>query len=560
MAHELSHRDRSVRLSPERIESQSAAGWAGKIILDYFDEHRHRVPEKLAIVSHLVETSTTKRVSFAELGDAVDRIAFHLYRLGVRCGDVVSFQLNNRWEFIALSLACVRLGALQNPLMPVLRERELRFMLGLAESKVLVVPRSFRQFDHGALAEKLKTELPALDHVIVLDGTDGRSLTGPPSEFVAAEFVRLVQPLRPDPNDLMQLLYTSGTTGEPKGVMHTANTILANVVATAERFAATDADVMFCPSPLAHQLGFLWGLLLPMMCGTTTVLLDIWKPDLAAKLLEEHRATICMGATPFLSDLADFPRVSEMRLDALRLFISGGAPIPSALVRRAKANLGATIVSVWGMTEVCAATTVRLDDAEEKAFGTDGVAVPHMAVRIVDATGSELPHGEEGHLQTRGASVFVGYLKRPQMNAFAAGDWFETGDLACMDRDGYIRITGRSKDVIIRGGENLPVIEIEAVLYKHPAVAQIAIVAMPDERLGERPCAYVRLRPGTSLTLQEIQGFLGSHGVSKAFMPERLEIVEEMPMTATGKIQKFVLREMARSLTFDPRLNGRLKV
>jgi cyclohexanecarboxylate-CoA ligase len=553
MAHELSYRDRSVRLSPERIASETGAGWADKIILDYFDEHRRRVPDKLAIVSYLAETGATKRVSFAELGNAVDRIAFHLYRLGVRRGDVVSYQLNNRWEFIALSLACVRLGALQNPLMPVLRERELRFMLGLAESKVLVVPRSFRQFNHGMLAEKLKAELPKLDHVIVLDGADGSALMGSPSEFVAAEFERLVEPLRPHPNDLMQLLYTSGTTGEPKGVMHTANTILANVVATAKRFAATSEDVMFCPSPLAHQLGFLWGLLLPMMCGATTVLLDIWKPDMAAKLLAEERATICMGATPFLSDLADFPGMGQMRLDAFRLFISGGAPIPSALVRRAKVNLGATIVSVWGMTEVCAATTVRLDDAEEKAFGTDGVAVPHMAVRIVDATGCELPHGTEGHLQTRGASVFVGYLKRPQLNAFAAGDWFETGDLARMDHDGYIRITGRSKDVIIRGGENIPVVEIEAVLYQHPAVAQVAIVAMPDTRLGERPCAYVRLRPGASLTLQETQKFLGEQGVSKSFMPERLEIVEEMPMTATGKIQKFVLRELAGSLIPDAR-------
>jgi cyclohexanecarboxylate-CoA ligase len=553
MVDELSYRDRSVRLSPERISAQTGTGWADKIILDYFDEHRRHMPGKLAIVSHLAETGTTKRVSFAELGDAVDRIALHLYRLGVRGGDVVSFQLNNRWEFIALSLACVRLGVLQNPLMPVLRERELRFMLGLAESKVFVVPRSFRQFDHGALAEKLRAELPTLDHVIVLDGSDGRALMGAPAEFVATDFSRLVDPLRPRPNDLMQLLYTSGTTGEPKGVMHTANTILANVIATAGRFAASGDDVMFCPSPLAHQLGFLWGLLLPVMCGATTVLLDIWKPDIAAKLLAEERATICMGATPFLADLADFPGIGDMSLDAFRLFISGGAPIPSALVRRAKANLGATIVSVWGMTEVCAATTVRLDDAEEKAFGTDGVAVPHMAVRVVDAAGSELPPGEEGHLQTRGASVFVGYLKRPQLNAFVAGDWFETGDFARMDHDGYIRITGRSKDVIIRGGENLPVVEIEAILYRHPAVAQVAIVAMPDTRLGERPCAYMRLRPGTSLTLQEARAFLAEQGVSKAFMPERLEIVEDMPMTATGKIQKFVLREMARGLAPDAR-------
>ena len=546
--HEQSYRNRSVRLSPERIASETNNGWPNKIILDYFDENRERMPNKTAVVSLLADAGITKRVSFAELGDAADRIALRLFRLGVRSGDVVSFQLNNRWEFFALSLACVRLGALQNPLMPVLRERELRFMLGLAESKVFVVPRTFRQFDHASLAEKLKTELPALDHVIVLDGADGVDLTGPPSEFDAEDFKQNIVPLRPHPNDLMQLLYTSGTTGEPKGVMHTANTLLANVLATRERFAATSEDVMLCPSPLAHQLGFLWGMLLPLMLGATTVLLDVWRPDLAVKLLTEEKATICMGAPPLVADLVDFPGISDMPIDAFRLFISGGAPLPSALVLQAKANLGVIVVSVWGMTEVCGVTAVRLDDPEERAYTTDGIALPHMAVRVVDEKGFELPYGTEGHLETKGVSVFVGYLKRPQLNAFTADGWLETGDLARMYQDGYIRITGRSKDVIIRGGENVPVVEIESILFKHPAVAQIAIVAMPDPRLGERPCAYVRLRPGASLTLPDIQAFLQEQGVSRSFMPERIEIIEEMPMTASGKIQKFLLRERASSL------------
>jgi len=306
--------------------------------------------------------------------------------------------------------------------------------------------------------------------------------------------------------------------------------------------------VMLCPSPLAHQLGFLWGMLLPLMLGATTVLLDVWRPDLAVKLLTEEKATICMGAPPLVADLVDFPGISDMPIDAFRLFISGGAPLPSALVLQAKANLGVIVVSVWGMTEVCGVTAVRLDDPEEKAYTTDGIALPHMAVRVVDEKGFELPYGTEGHLETKGVSVFVGYLKRPQLNAFTADGWLETGDLARMYQDGYIRITGRSKDVIIRGGENLPVVEIESILFKHPAVAQIAIVAMPDPRLGERPCAYVRLRPGASLTLPDIQAFLQEQGVSRSFMPERIEIIEEMPMTASGKIQKFLLRERASSL------------
>ncbi len=541
-----SHEGRAVFLSEERIAGMLASGaWDSKILTEHFDGWAERTPDRLAVVSYSAERDETVYWSFSELKSISERIAGNLVRLGIGHGDIVSFQLNNRWEFLAIALACVRIGAVTNPLMPVLRERELGFMLGLTQSKILIVPKVFRQFDFKSMALGLKDEVPSIEHVIALDDDDPQ--TG--FERLLAEAPPLAPGSAPNANDLMQVLFTSGTTGEPKGVMHTANTLFANVSECAKRLKFSQDDVIFCPTPLAHQLGYLFGLLMPALAGAKVIYQDVWDPVKAADLIEQEGATFCMGATPFLVDLAGLHDVSKRDFSAFRLFVSGGAPIPPTLVRRAKSNLKAEIVSVWGMTEVLAVTTVKPGDPEAKVFGTDGVAVPHTAVRIVDESGKEQPRGAEGRLEAAGASVCVGYLKRPDLYKINDEIWFETGDLARMDEDGYIRITGRMKDIIIRGGENIPVVEIESALYRHDAIAQVAIVAIPDERLGERACAFVRLNPGHNLSMSEMLAFLTDQRFIKTYHPEHLEIVDEMPMTATGKIQKFDLRERAQTLS-----------
>jgi cyclohexanecarboxylate-CoA ligase len=417
-------------------------------------------------------------------------------------------------------------------------------MLGLADSKVLVVPHSFRGFDYPAMAAEVQANLPGLRHVFVAGGQGEAAFDrllepqGDPAALVQA-------PLAAD--DVIQLLYTSGTTGEPKGVTHTSNTMLSNLAPFAERLGLGADDVIHMPSPLAHQLGFMYGIVLPVMLGATAVLQDIFTAPEMARQIRETGASFTMGATPFLNDLTEHVAATGEGTPSLRVFVSAGAPIPRALVAKARPTLGAAVISAWGMSENGAVTTTRLEDDEERATTTDGCPLPGMELRIVDADATPLPPGREGSLQVRGCSNFAGYLKRPELDPTDPDGWFDTGDLARMDAQGYIRIAGRSKDIIIRGGENIPVVEVEGLLYRHPAIAEVAVVGFPDPRLGERACAYVRLRDGASLTLAEMVAHLEAQQMARQYMPEQLRIVTEMPRTPSGKIQKFKLREMARA-------------
>ena len=253
-----------------------------------------------------------------------------------------------------------------------------------------------------------------------------------------------------------------------------------------------------------------------------------------------------MASTPVLTDLTKAVVEQQSPVPSLRTFLCAGAPIPGPLVQQARAALGTKIVSAWGMTENGAVTLIRLDDPDERAYTTDGLPLEGVELKVVDPAGAAVPAGEVGRLYVRSCSNCGGYLKRPQLNATSPDGWFDTGDLARLDAQGYVRITGRSKDVIIRGGENIPVVEIESLLYRHPAVALAAIVAYPDERLGERACAVVVTKPGQSLDLAGMVAYLKEQKVATQYIPERLEVRASLPSTPSGKIQKFKLREELR--------------
>lgn len=537
-----------IFLPAARSRAARAAGhWPDRLATDYLDDAVRLAPERIALAGRNSMTGQTESLSYRDLGERVNRIALGLASLGVERGEVVSFQLPNWWQYVAIYLACVRIGAVANPLLPIYRERELRYMLEFSESRVAIVPARFRGFDHARMIEELRPGLPALRRAFAIGGEGEASFE---RYFLDRPWERerdaraLFRERRPGPDELTQIMYTSGTSGSPKGVMHTSNTLLSAPHQFIKLIGLQEGDAILMGSPMGHQTGFLYGMLMALVLRAKLVLLDTWSAAEAGRLIESEKARFTMGSTPFLSDLANEPCITRESLRTLKAMVCAGAPIPSAIVRLASERLGLRVLSCWGMTENGGVTLTRPGDPPEKVFGTDGKAVPAMEVRVVGAA-RELPRGEVGQLQARGAMSFVGYLKKPELNATDADGWFDTGDLAYMDPEGYIRIAGRSKDVIIRGGENIPVVEIENLLYRHPAVQDAAVVAMPDPRLGERACVFVALKAGQTLTITALLEHFAAAQMAKAYWPERLEIIAEMPRTASGKIQKFRLREIA---------------
>ncbi len=541
-------------LLPARRAPMIAQGlWHDRTINGELDACLAACPDKLALTAYRVEAGDVRRFTYRELSQMADRIAVGLTRLGVQKNDIVACQLPNWWQFTLTYLACSRIGAVINPLMHIFRERELNFMLKHGETKVIIAPKTFRGFDFEQMITAIQPGLPELKHIVVIDGQGANSfealLSGPAWEN-EPDAASILSAHRPGPDDITQLIYTSGTTGEPKGVMHSANTVMANIIPYAQRLQLDAEDVVLMASPMAHQTGFMYGLMMPIMLKASAVLQDIWEPKKAVEVINTEKASFTMASTPFLTDLTRAVVEGKTPVPTLKTFLCAGAPIPGPLVEQARAALGTKIVSAWGMSENGAVTLIELNDPDERAFTTDGLALPGVELKVVeiDASGPALPAGTPGKLYVRSCSNFGGYLKRQHLNGTDAEGWFDTGDLARMDAQGYIRITGRSKDVIIRGGENIPVVEIESLLYRHPAVAMAAIVAYPDERLGERACAVVVPKPGQSMDLPEIVRYLKENQVATQYIPERLQLLDAMPATPSGKIQKFKLREQLQAM------------
>ncbi|PQA82439.1 cyclohexanecarboxylate-CoA ligase [Limnohabitans sp. TS-CS-82] len=539
----------AVLIPSRRAHSIAKGFWHDRTINDDLDACVATCPDKLALTAVQAESGKVTRFTYRELSNMADRVALGLTKLGVGQNDIVACQLPNWWQFTITYLACSRIGAVMNPLMHIFRERELSFMLKHGEAKVLIIPQTFRGFDYEKMVNEIKPSLPDLKYVVVVNGAGANSfealLSGPEWEKESHAKTVLTQH-RPGPDDVTQLIYTSGTTGEPKGVMHTANTVMANIIPYAARLHLEANDVVLMASPMAHQTGFMYGLMMPIMLKSSAVLLDVWEPLRAIDLVRNESVTFTMASTPFLTDLAKNVEESGKKVPTLRTFLCAGAPIPGPLVEQARSVLGTKIVSAWGMTENGAVTLIELNDPDERAFTTDGLPLPGVELKVVNDDGVSLPAGEAGKLYVRSCSNFGGYLKRAHLNGTDAEGWFDTGDLARLDAQGYVRITGRSKDVIIRGGENIPVVEIESLLYRHPAIAMAAIVAYPDDRLGERACAVVVLKPGQSLDLPTLVEYLKAQKIALQYIPEKLEIRDAMPSTPSGKIQKFKLREILR--------------
>jgi len=565
-----------------RPPDEAPAAGIDPLVLPAIVRERARLkPEEPAVieVGGAAPVTTTR----GELQAEADRVSQLLIELGVGTGDTVAVQLPNWREFIAISLGAMQIGAVVTPIMPVFGPREIAMTLVRSRARILFLPNIFR--GRRAAIELLAAADEAertggrlrLEHVVVLqaENRDGSDITHlppiPDAAFARADAAawswRYYQPAlasmapdlpliasrMPSADDVCQLLFTSGTTGEPKGVQHPYRTLGLATTLHVQRSGLGEDDRVFVPSPLAHQTGFLYGMMLAWRTGSPTVVQAVWDADAALEQAFGYAgATFVQAATPFLMDLVDLVESGgRPRPESLRMFVATGAAVPRELARKATEVLDTAVLGAFGTTETCLATLSGPADAPEDMWGTDGRALDGVRLRIVDDEGREVPPGAEGNYEFRSPTSFGGYLDRPDLtrDAFTDDGWYRTGDLASLDERGYLRITGRLKDVINRGGEKIPVAEIENLLYRHPLVADVAIVAMPDPRLGERACAFVvDARKDERLELAALREHLERSGVSKYYWPERVEHIDELPRNAVGKVQKNLLREAAAAL------------
>ncbi|EAA0843057.1 medium-chain fatty-acid--CoA ligase [Shigella boydii] len=522
--------------------------WGDASLADYWQQTARAMPDKIAVVDNHGATYT-----YSALDHAASCLANWMLAKGIESGDRIAFQLPGWCEFTVIYLACLKIGAVSVPLLPSWREAELVSVLNKCQAKMFFAPTLFKQTRPVDLILPLQNQLPQLQQIVGVDklapATSSLSLSP-----IIADNTSLTTAITTHGDELAAVLFTSGTEGLPKGVMLTHNNILASERAYCARLNLTWQDVFMMPAPLGHATGFLHGVTAPFLIGARSVLLDIFTPDACLALLEQQRCTCMLGATPFVYDLLNVLEKQPADLSALRFFLCGGTTIPKKVARECQQR-GIKLLSVYGSTESSPHAVVNLDDPLSRFMHTDGYAAAGVEIKVVDDARKTLPPGCEGEEASRGPNVFMGYFDEPELTARALDEegWYCSGDLCRMDEAGYIKITGRKKDIIVRGGENISSREVEDILLQHPKIHDACVVAMPDERLGERSCAYVVLKaPHHSLSLEEVVAFFSRKRVAKYKYPEHIVVIEKLPRTASGKIQKFLLRkDIMRRLTQD---------
>ncbi|MDN1935716.1 medium-chain fatty-acid--CoA ligase [Escherichia coli] len=522
--------------------------WGDASLADYWQQTARAMPDKIAVVDNHGATYT-----YSALDHAASCLANWMLAKGIESGDRIAFQLPGWCEFTVIYLACLKIGAVSVPLLPSWREAELVWVLNKCLAKMFFAPTLFKQTRPVDLILPLQNQLPQLQQIVGVDklapATSSLSLSQ-----IIADNIPLTTAITTHGDELAAVLFTSGTEGLPKGVMLTHNNILASERAYCARLNLTWLDVFMMPAPLGNATGFLHGVTAPFLIGARSVLLDIFTPDACLALLEQQRCTCMLGATPFVYDLLNLLEKQPADLSALRFFLCGGTTIPKKVARECQ-QLGIKLLSVYGSTESSPHAVVNLDDPLSRFMHTDGYAAAGVEIKVVNDARKTLPPGCEGEEASRGPNVFMGYFDEPELTARALDEegWYYSGDLCRMDEAGYIKITGRKKDIIVRGGENISSREVEDILLQHPKIHDACVVAMPDERLGERSCAYVVLKaPHHSLSLEEVVAFFSRKRVAKYKYPEHIVVIEKLPRTASGKIQKFLLRkDIMRRLTQD---------
>ncbi|MFD5063681.1 AMP-binding protein [Streptomyces sp. NPDC058394] len=526
--------------TPETAARYRACGaWQDRPLGTYLT--RAAATDALAVVDG------ERRLTFADIDRQATAIAAALHARGIGQDDVVSFQLPNTAEAVVLFQAVLKIGAVANPIVPIYRGHELRFILGQARTKIAFIPGLHRGFNYPELYGSLRADLPELRDVVVVGGDGGPSSW---EEFLQAAgpdpAVTVLALPAPDPDQVCLLLYTSGTTAAPKGALHSHNTLGYENASLIEQFGLNERDVIFNPSPVTHVTGVNCALILPFLLGAPVVLHDRWDAKLALEQITAAGASFMIFSTPFLTDLLAAAEAVDVTTPSIRYLVCGGADIPDDLARRATERLG-IVTRMYGATEGPSVTAANRWDAAGIRIRTDGVPLAPTEVIVADDSGAlaaPAAPGIVGEVLWRGPDTYLGYLDAGlNKAAFTADGWFRSGDLARFDAHGALRIEGRIKDIINRSGEKYSTHEIEDLLSEHPAVAEVAVVAGPDPRTGERGCAFVVPRPGCDLTLAQVSEHLAAREVATRKFPESLFVVDALPYTPSGKIKKFALRD-----------------
>jgi len=485
------------------------------------------------------------RGTFAEAADRARRVAGGLLAAGVRPGEPVAFQLPNWPEAGSLFWAIAFLGAVPVPIVHFYGQKEVEFILRQSGARVLVTADKFGHLDYlGNLAE-LRPGLPALEEVFVVgDGVPGDAR----SYDVLRDGEPIDGPLPTDPSAPALIAYTSGTTADPKGVVHSHRTINFEI----RQLSGLDANrgrPMLVGAPVGHGIGLLAALLIPVYKRDSLYLIDVWDPGRVLAAMLEDDVSSGSGSTYFLTSLLDHPDYGPEHAAHMARIGLGGSPVPAAVGERAE-QLGISTVRSFGSTEHPSITGCTHDMPREKRLTTDGQPMAGVEIQLRDEDGRPVDPGEPGEIWSRGPDCFIGYTD-PELTrgCLDADGWFATGDVGVVDEEGYLTIVDRKKDIIIRGGENISALEIEEQLLRLPGVAEAAVVAAPDERLGEHGCAFLRMQPGSGEApdLAAVRAQLEGVGLARQKWPEDVRAIDEFPRTPSGKIQKFVLRERLRA-------------
>jgi acyl-CoA synthetase (AMP-forming)/AMP-acid ligase II len=522
---------RSVRWDDARASQAYARGlWSRETLADALRAAAALTPQRALIVDG------TQRLDCGTLHRQASTLAQAMLARAP-AGSVVSFMLPNWHEAAVLYLAATLAGMVVNPILPSLRDRELKFILGDVDTRLMFVPSTLRQLDYAAMMTRVTRELAAPPEVVVLRGDAG----GHTPWDALLECSTAHELPRVDADAVRMVLYTSGTTGRPKGVLHSHNSINALMAQLREHWLIERGDKFLVPSPIAHIGGSIYAFEAPLLLGTTAVLMERWDADEAVRLMESEACTHMAGATPFLEQLLAAARRAGTRLPNLKVFICGGASVPPSLVRGAAAYFeGAVVTRVYGSTEV-PVTTVGVTDRGDPAHAADTDGRAGLAeIELIDHTAA--PAGE-GQILARAPQMLVGYLHaEDETEAFDARGFFRTGDLARWVDGAYLVVTGRAKDIIIRNGENISPKEVEDILIGHPDIAEIAIVGLPDARTGERACAVIVPRKAPGPEVAGLRAFLDAQGVATFKVPEQVVIWDALPKNDAGKVLKHQIR------------------